>query len=142
YHAILWIALVSVVATQAAHYQTPFTSRELAVVVLLEGALASAWFYQAKAKPSMTAYYLMQVSALAFFATLRRHLMLTLQPWNYEYDVWSSLAVSTALTGTRQCLENQPRTTRIPFLTTMCALPLVALVWVLVHGLGVNMALL
>ena len=44
-------------------------------------------------------------AALACFASIRRHLMLiTLaagNTWNYEYDVWASLAFSFALAGAK-----------------------------------------
>jgi hypothetical protein len=90
----------------------------------------------------MVPYYLMQLSAFSLFAAVRRQLMLSTQAWNYEYDVWASLVFSSALTGAKQFLDVQPRATRVLLLTTMFLLPVIALVWVLVHGLGVNMALL
>jgi len=67
--------------------------------------------------------------------------MLTTGFWNYEYDVWASLAVSFALAGAKQMSDLQPRAQRVPLLTAMLLLPALALVWVLVHGLGVNLAL-
>jgi hypothetical protein len=141
YHGVLWVVLASALAIQVTHYQALFTSRELVLLVLLEAASAVAWFYQGKTMPSMVPYYLMQLSAVALFVTIRRQLMLSTQAWNYEYDVWASLVFSSALTGAKQLFENQPRAARVPLLTFMFALPVIALVWVLVHGLGVNMAL-
>ena len=90
----------------------------------------------------MAAYYLMQISAAALFASARRHLMLTTNFWTYEHDVWASLACSFILAGARQALDAQPRPVRVPLLTTMFILPILALVWVMVHGLGINFALL
>jgi hypothetical protein len=46
------------------------------------------------------------------------------------------------LSGAKQVFDLQPRSLRVPLLTTMFALPAMALIWVIVHGLGVNMALL
>ena len=84
----------------------------------------------------------MQIAAFACFASLRRHLMLTSGFWNYEYDVWSSLAFSVGLAGAKQALDLQPKALRAPLMTTLFLLPIAALVWVIVQGLGVNMALL
>jgi hypothetical protein len=140
--AALVITLIVCFTTQAAHYGAAFSAREISLLMLLEVALAVAWFYEGKRRQSMVAYYLMQISAVACFAALRRHLMLTTTFWTYEYDVWASLAFSLVLAGAKQVFDLQPRSLRVPLLTTMFALPAMALVWVLVHGLGVNMALL
>jgi hypothetical protein len=142
YHFVLWFTLIVCTTTQIAHYNLAFTGREITLLILLDAALAVAWFYEGKRRQSMVAYYLMQISAVACFAALRRHLMLTTTFWTYEYDVWASLAFSLVLSGARQVFDLQPRSLRVPLLTTMFLLPAMALVWVLVHGLGVNMALL
>ena len=138
----MWIATGIVCATQALHYQAAFTPRELGLLAVLEAALAVAWFFQGRERQSMLANYLMQLCAAGCFASIRRHLMLTTSWWNYEYDVWASLAFSFGLAGAKQVLDLQPRTLKVPLLTTLCALPVIALVWVVVHGLGVNLALM
>jgi hypothetical protein len=140
--AALVITLIICFTTQFVHYGAAFSRREVTLLILLEAALAIAWFYEGKRRQSMAAYYLMQISAVACFAALRRHLMLTTNFWTYEYDVWASLVFSLALSGAKQVFDLQPRSLRVPLLTTMFALPAMALVWVIVHGLGVNMALL
>ena len=140
--SVIVLTLIVCCITQVAHYDLAFSGRENALLMLLEASLAVAWFYEGKRRQSMVAYYLMQISAVACFAALRRHLMLTTNFWTYEYDVWASLAFSLALAGAKQVFDLQPRTLRVPLLTTMFLLPAMALVWVLVHGLGVNMALL
>src|SRR5205823_3969707 len=139
---VILLTLAICCTTQGAHYGAAFSGREIALLMLLEAALAISWFYEGKRRQSMAAYYLMQISAVACFASLRRHLMLTTNFWTYEYDVWASLAFSLVLAGAKQVFDLQPRTLRVPLLTTMFLLPAMALVWVLVHGLGVNMALL
>jgi len=68
--------------------------------------------------------------------------MLTTSFWNFEYDVWASLAFSFALAGAKQVFYLQPRAMKVPLLTTMLLLPGLALVWVIIHHLGVNLALL
>ena len=141
HQATVWIATAIVGAVQVLHYHTAFAGREITFLILLESALAVAWFFEGKGRPSMLANYMMQVCAAACFASIRRQLMLTTGWWSYEYDVWASLAFSFGIAGAKQVFDLQPRTLRVPLLTTLCALPVVALVWVVVHGLGVNLAL-
>jgi len=140
--ATIVLTLTVCCTMQGTHYGAAFSGREIALLMLLEAALAVAWFYEGKRRHSMVAYYLMQISAVACFASLRRHLILTTTFWTYEYDVWASLGFSLVLAGAKQVFDLQPRAMRVPLLTTMFLLPAMALVWVLVHGLGVNMALL
>jgi hypothetical protein len=83
----------------------------------------------------------MQLCAAGALAAVRRQLMLTTNFWSYEYDVWTSLAVSIFLTGARGLLERQPRPLATSLLTSLCALPVLAMVWVMVHDLGANLAL-
>jgi hypothetical protein len=138
----VWISTAIVIALQVWHYHEAFAGREFCLLILLEAALAVAWFFEGKDRKSMLANYLMQLCAAALFASVRRQLMLTTSWWSYEYDVWVSLAFSFALAGAKQVLDLQPRSLRVPMLTTLCALPVIALVWVVVHGLGVNLALM
>jgi len=77
-----------------------------------------------KRRQSMVAYYLMQISAVACFAALRRHLMLTTNFWTYEYDVWASLAFSLrAGPAQNRSSTSQPRSLRVPLLTTRSRCP-------------------
>jgi hypothetical protein len=142
HQAVLWLALAAAGALQVLHYQDAFSSREFALLILLEAGLAVAWFYEGKRRQSMLPYYLMQLSAAAGFASARRHLMLTTGLWTYEYDVWASLASSLAIAGAKQVLDLQARALRVPLLTTLFLLPVMALVWVVVQGLGTDLALL
>jgi len=142
HRTMLYLGLAIVGITQVLHYQTPFAPREAGLLILLEAALAVGWFYEGKGRTSMLAYYLMQISALACFASIRRQLMLTTGFWNYEYDVWASLLLSCGLAGAKQVFDLQPRSLRVPLLTLMCSLPVMAMAWVMIRGLGVNMALL
>jgi hypothetical protein len=138
----VWIATVIVVALQVLYYRAGFAGWECGLLILLEAALAVAWFFEGRDRGSMMAHYLMQVCAAACLVSIRRQFMLTAGWWNYEYDVWGSLAFSLGLAGAKQALDQQPRALRVPMLTTLCALPAVALAWVWVHGLGVNLALM
>jgi len=142
HQVILWLSLLIVLLLQLAHYNHKFALREFGLLTALELALAIAWGYEGKRRQSLLAYYLMQLSAAACFLTIRRYLMLSTGVWNYEYDVWASLAFSLTLVGARQIYQLSPRAVQVPLLSTMFALPLLALAWVLFHGLGVNLALL
>ena len=128
--------------TQVLHYQTAFAPREAGLLIFLEATLPVGWFYEGKRRPSMPAYYLMEIAALVCCASIRRQIMLTNSFWNYEYDVWDSLLISCGLAGAKQVFDLQPRSLRVPLLTLMCLLPLTAVGWVVFRGLGVNMALL
>jgi hypothetical protein len=141
HQAVLWLTLAGAGATQVLHYQVAFASRELALLILLEAGLAVAWFYEGKRRQSMLAYYLMQLSAAACFASARRHLMLTTDFWTYEYDVWASLAFSLAIAGAKQVLDLRSCALRVPLLTTLFLLPVMGLAWIVVQGLGANLAL-
>lgn len=142
HRAVLWIVLGVIGVVQVLHYQQALTTREFTVITLLEAALAAAWFYEGRDRPSMLTFYLMQVAAFACGATIRRHLMLTTAFWRYEYDVWASLGVSFALAGAKQVLDTQPRALRVPLLTTLLVVPALALAWVIFRGLGVDLALM
>jgi len=138
----LVLATAIVCAVQGLHYQSALGLREFSLLILLESALAVAWFFEGRDRQSMAAYFLMQLCAAAFFASIRRHLMLTTVWWKFEYDVWASLAVSFGIAGVKQVLDMRPRELRVPLLTTLCALPVIALGWVMGHGLGVDLALI
>ena len=138
----LWITFTVITLLQTLHYHIAFTPPEFALAALLSAALAVAWYYEGRQRESMLAYYMLQFSAAACCAIIRRHLMLTCGSWNYEYDVWASLCFSFALAGAKQILRLRPRAVRVPVLTSMFVLPVTALIWVMVHGLGVDMALL
>ena len=139
--ATMGIALLVAVAVQITRYQRPYAPREWIVLVARSmWAWQLAWYRGAQA-PSLAASFLMQL-CVAALAAVRRQLMLTTNLWSYEYDVWTSLAVSILLTGARGLLERQPRPSGASLLTSLCALPVLAMVWVLVHGLGANLALL
>ncbi len=140
--ATLGLALLLAVAVQVAGYQRAYVPRELIALVTLYLGLALAWYRRAQTSPSLLASLLMQLCVVGALAAVRRQLMLTTNLWSYEYDVWTSLAVSTLLTGARGLVERQPRPLATSLLMSLCALPVLAMVWVVVHGLGANLALL
>lgn len=139
---LLWSCFILVSAAQVFHYEHAYAARELALVILMQGAMTASWYFEGKYRGTMAPYYLMQLCALAAFSAIRRQLMLTTTFWNYEYDVWTALVVSFVLTGAKNTFDLQPRNVRVPMMSSICVLPIAAMIWVLVHGLGSNMALL
>lgn len=140
--ATLWTGFGMAALIQFFHYHHAFAPRELALLCTIYVALATGWYYAGRRLDSSTPYYLMQLSFLALFAVVRRQLLLTTDFWNYEYDVWVGLAVSSCLAGAKDYWNLQARTMRVPLLTSMIVLPIAAFVWVLIHHLGTNLALL
>ena len=138
----LFLSFVVTVVAQVMHYGRPFTTGELVLMMALYAAYTGGWFFEGRLRRSMTAYVLLQLSVVGFFAVARRQLMLTTEFWTPEYDVWASLAVSFGLTGFKQVVDLQQRETRIPLMGTLFALPVVALTWGLYNHMGSNVALL
>lgn len=139
--ATLSVGFVAAVAIQAAHYQERFEFREWVTLSSLFGFMAACWFARCRRAPGLVASYLLQLCVVGAFAVIRRQLMLSTSFWNYEYDVWTSLAVSFLLTGARPAFQGHSRPMHVSFLTSLCLLPVIAFVWVIIHGLGSNLAL-
>jgi len=142
HRTVLWLAFLATAAVQVSHYGSAFEPREFGFIAVLYAAFVVAWYVEGQLRKSMAAYVILQLCVLGFFGVIRRQLMLTTSFWNYEYDVWASLAVSFCLSGTKQVFDLQPREVRVPLLGTLFALPVVAMAWVLIHNLGTNAALL
>ena len=138
----LWATLAAVVAIQGLHYSAPFELRELVLLLGLYASFAAAWFREGRMRDTMIPYIIAQVCVLGLFLAVRRHLTLTTDFWTYEYDVWTSLAVSICLSGAKQVWERESRAVRVSLLGTLLGLPVVAVAWVMFHGLGSNVALL
>lgn len=139
---VLWATFAVTVVAQLLHYGRPFEIPTLTLTAGLFAALSVGWYFEGRLRRSMAPYIALQLSILAFFGVIRRHLLLTTDFWNFEYDVWASLVVSFGLAGSKQLFDLQPNKIRIPLLGTLFTLPVVALVWVLYHNLGTNVALL
>lgn len=139
---VLWSAFGATIAAQLLHYSEPFEVPSLVLTAGLFAALTAGFYFEGRLRQNMASYLAMQLSVLAFFAVIRRHLLLTTDLWTYEYDVWASLVVSFGLAGSKQLIDLERKQVRIPLLGTLFALPVVALTWVLYHNLGTNVALL
>lgn len=139
---VLWFTLGVTIAIQLLHYSDPFDAPSLMLTAGLFAALTAGFYFEGRLRRNMASYLAVQLSVLAFFGVIRRHLLLTTDLWTYEYDVWASLVVSFGLAGSKQLIDLEPKQVRIPLLGTLFALPVVALIWVLYHHLGTNVALL
>lgn len=142
FSSALYIAFIMTVLTQVCHYMDPFSQTDLVLVCILYAGLTVAWYFDGQRTRTMPPYYLLQLCFLGCFAVIRRQLMLTTDFWNYEYDVWAALLGSFILVGVKQFVDLKPKEVRVPVLTSICLLPVIALVWVMVHQLGTNTALI
>ncbi len=138
----LWFCFVMAIVAQLLHYGTPFATREIVLLCCLYTGYSVAWFYEGQLRRTMSAYIVLQLCVVGFFAVLRRQLMLTTDFWTPEYDVWGSLVVSFSLCGAKQMIDARPREIRIPLMGSLLALPVVALIWVLYNKMGSDVALL
>jgi hypothetical protein len=138
----LYLVFALTAWVQCSHYGRPFALHDLALMLVLYGVSAYAWFEEGRLRQTMLPYFMLQFCVIGFFAVIRRQLMLTLGWWNYEYDVWASLLVSFSLAGAKQILPLGPREARIPLLGTLLAMPVAVMIWVLIHGLGTDTVLL
>jgi len=139
--ATLWIATLVAGALQLLHYGSAFAVPDLALLCALYAGLAFAWYQQGREGGSTFAFAVAELCLLALFALGRRQLLLTTSLWSYEYDVWASLAASFVLAGAKQAFDDRPREMRLPVTATLLALPVIAIVWTLVHHLGTDVAL-
>ncbi|MHC4452866.1 MAG: hypothetical protein ACYS0E_22455, partial [Planctomycetota bacterium] len=67
---------------------------------------------------------------------------LTTDFWTHEYDVWAACLTTVSLAGAKEVWDLRPREVGVPVTTALFGLPVVAMIWTVVHGLGVNVALL
>ena len=142
FSAGLSLAFAMTVISQVCHYMKPFSSIDLILACILYAGLTVTWYFNGQLTKTMPPYYLLQLCFLGFFAVIRRQLMLTTDFWHYEYDVWAALTVSFILIGIKQFVDLKPREVRVPLLTSICLLPAIALIWVMVHRLGTNTAMI
>ncbi|MGB0581311.1 MAG: hypothetical protein ACPGVU_16555, partial [Limisphaerales bacterium] len=103
-------SLATGIGMQVAHYHWPFTGFELGILLTLFAGLALVWWDASKRTKSGLPIYGMQLAIVSFFIAGRRHLMLTTDAWNYEYDVWAMLAVSFCLAGLKPLFDTREGT--------------------------------
>ncbi len=124
------------------YYNIVFSEKEITVFSFLWLALSVFWFIKGKEFDSYLANIIAQLCIAGFFALIRRQLNLTTDFWRIEYDIWCSLAVTCVLAGVKQIIFKQNKTLLTSFILTLCVLPAFAMIWTIIHNLGVNMTLL
>jgi len=140
-----WTLVVSFVAAallQVSHYGTAFAQGEALLLTLLYAAFAWAWYQEGVERRVMLPYLLAEAAGLLGFVLVRRQLLLTTRFWTHELDVWASLAASLLLTGAKDAFDRRPKELRTPLLGSLLALPALAIVWTVVHGLGSDVGLI
>lgn len=137
----LFVASVAAMLMQGLHYGWKFSGAEMILLTGLYSCLLPGWYVEGKEKQTMTAYVFLQLCAVFLFAAVRRQLVLTTSFWNLDYDIWATLAASLCISAAKQMLELRPAHIRRPFSLTLLLLPAFAVFWVLINGMGTNMAL-
>ena len=139
----LWYGFVAAVIVQLTHYKQEFEIHEIVLLCTLYAGYTAGWYFEGQRRRTISAYIVLQLCVLGFFAVLRRQLINTMpEYWTPQYDVWASLVVSFGLCGVKQVIDARPREIRIPLLGTLLSLPVVALIWVIYNKLGSDVALL
>jgi hypothetical protein len=142
YRAILGIALAMTALIMAAHWTGPYLAREMALLEGLLAALATAWAFEGRARKSPIPYFLLELCVLGAFLAARGQIDHTRHSWNFEYDLWASLAAFFGLVGAKQLLEREPREVQIPYRSTLIALPIFSVAWIALHTWNTDLALL
>jgi hypothetical protein len=142
YRVLLGLTFMGTVLIQAAHWNQRYAADELALLEGLMAAFAVAWVFEGKSRKAPAPYFLMELCVLGAFLAARQQLQLTRGLWSNEYDIWASLAAFFGLVGAKQLLDRQPREVQIPFKSTLMALPLFSVAWIVYHSLGTNLGLL
>ncbi len=138
----LYTSFAAACAVFLLHYGQPYSTRSLALLCGLFAACAAGFHVEGQERRAMLPYFLLQLACVAFFATMRRQLVLTTDFWTVEYDVWAACTTTLALAGAKEVFDLAPRERNIPVTTALFVLPVVAMIWTQVHGLGTNVALL
>ena len=139
---IISILLALLTATGILYYNSVYNLHEIIVCLFLWVGLSVFWFVKGKEFDSYPANILAQFCIACFFTLIRRQINLTTDFWKIEYDVWCSLGVSCVLAGVKRILYKQNKSLQISFMLTLIILPVFAMIWTIVHKLGVNITLL
>ena len=137
------LAFVALSGLFVLRYNLPYSALEMMLCVGLWAAQSVLWFREGRECKSIAANAIAQAAVVGLSLVMRRQLMLTHpEVWTTEYDVWAALAVSMCMTGGKQLIDKQSRELQLPYLVSLCALPVLVIAWVLVHGLGTDIGLI
>ncbi len=140
--AVLFTTFPVVLLLQVTHYHVAFTEREFVAYLLIMLAFATLWYVQGRRRKHALCFYLAEGAVFAVFFAVRRQLVLTYDAWDCNYDIWVALAASFIIAASKRMLDARPAEERAPAVLTLCAMPLVSMLWVVVNHLGVNTALI
>lgn len=140
---MLCTSLLLVFAIMLANYQKGLEPYNVVLILTLYLSSAVAWYSEGVRLKKMLPYFIMQFCVFLAYVVLRRQLELALPDfWRHEYDVWATLIISSIVSGLLQIKLFKDREIRIPLTFTLCAMPILALIWTLSHHLGTNTLLL
>ena len=140
---MLWVTLSLVFAVTLENYRNGLEPHNFVLIIVLYLSSAVIWYFEGVRLKRMLPYFIMQFCVFATYVVVRRHIVLALPDfWRYEYDIWATLVISSIVSGLLQIRLFKVRETRIPLTFTLCAMPVLALVWTLSHHLGTNTLLL
>jgi len=138
---LLWATPAIAWAVLGAFYERGLAGGAMLLCAAVWVGAAAAWFVEGRDRSSAFAHTIMHLCVASLVVFLRRQLMLHVNWWTQEYDVWFALAASAGFAGAGHWINAQRRELRLPLLGTQFVLPLVALSWTLVHGLGTDLTL-
>jgi hypothetical protein len=140
---MLCVTLFLIVVITLANYLKGLGPYGFELILCLYLSSVVAWYVEGARLKKMLPYFIMQFCVFGAYVVVRRQVELSLPGfWRHEYDIWATLIISSIVSGLLQIRLFKSRETRIPLTFTLCAMPLLALMWTLSHHLGTNTLLL
>ncbi|HYE98263.1 MAG TPA: hypothetical protein VEJ18_05095, partial [Planctomycetota bacterium] len=124
----------------APHLGRAFEERELVLLLVLQAALAAAWFAEGARRESTAAFVLAETAVLGMALAARTQLAFATTVWRPEYDVWATLGAFVLLGGAQSALDRPGL--RRPLAGTLLLLPAAGLALTLARGLGTDVLLI
>jgi hypothetical protein len=136
---MLCITLFLILAITLANYLKGLEAYSVVLILVLYLSSTVVWYIEGARLKKMLPYFIMQFCVFLAYVVLRRQIELALPDfWRHEYDIWATLIISSIVSGLLQLKLFNTREIRIPLTFTLCAMPILALVWTLSHHLGTN----
>ncbi|MHC4200664.1 MAG: hypothetical protein ACYSU0_11785, partial [Planctomycetota bacterium] len=139
--ALLWITLLIMGIVQVARYGGTLGEGEITLFAAIWMGAAVAWFVEGRERKSTAANVIAQLCVGALVILCRKQLMLRVDWWTEQYDVWFALAASAGFAGAKPWIDKREPHLRRPLSVSQLALPAMALAWTLFHNLGTDVTL-
>ena len=140
---MLIVTLLVISAATLATYRHGLHAHNFVVILILYLGSTVVWYSEGVRLKKMPPYFIMQLCAFGAYAVIRRQIVLASPGfWRHEYDIWATLIISAIVSGLLQIGNFKAREIRVPLTVTLCAMPVLALIWCLSHHLGTNTLLL